>query len=82
MGAKTIEAKRLFADVMSDVMTEMGHDRNNYTDAELIVTVKECCTVFDEIWEEFLAEALYGNNKKERTHALIRMNIRRGSVLI
>lgn len=72
-----VTADKKFTDALSELMTELGYDYNNYTKKEIDSMLYACCREFDSIWDDFVLWVLYGDDKKARTIALIRTGVRK-----
>ncbi len=75
--ANCVTANKKFTDTLSELMTELGYDYNNYTKNEIDSMIYQCCREFDSIWDEFVLWTLYGDDKKAKTRALIRTGVRK-----
>ena len=57
------DAKRLYADVMVDLMAECGIDRDTCAKEQMEDAIRECSDVFLETYDEYLTEVIYGGDK-------------------
>lgn len=72
-----LDALDLYADIMNEILSEMGVDGKNYTRDELKSFAKAGFAEFDNIWQDFLLWVLYGDDKRAKTMAIVRAGRRR-----
>ena len=56
------DAKRLYADIMIDLMVECGIDKDSCTMEQIKDAIGECSDVFLETYDEYLTEVIYDGN--------------------
>lgn len=67
-----IDAEKMFSDILSEMMVEEGLTYDKYSPKELHGIMAECCSMYQEIYDLYLLEALYGHDKQAKTRFLIR----------
>ena len=53
------DAKRIYADIMLELMDEAGINQANCTNDEIMQTISACSDVYMETYDEYLCEVLY-----------------------
>ena len=67
-----LDALDLYAQVMNDILSEMGVDSRNYSREQLHEFARAGFAEFNNIYDEFVLWVLYGNDKRARTMAMMR----------
>ena len=67
-----IDALEKYAEVMNEVLSEMGVDSRNYTREDLHDFARTGFAEFQKIYDEFVLWVVYGNDKKAQTRAMLR----------
>ena len=67
-----LDALDLYAQVMNEILSEMGVDSRNYTREDLHELARAGFAEFNKIYDEFVLWVLYGNDKRARTMAMMR----------
>lgn len=65
-----------FAEVINQLMDELGMDASWCTREELHEAVRACYAVRGKCWDEFVLWCLYGDDTRAKTMALARAQIR------
>ena len=69
-----IDVSQVFSEALAQLMTEMGMTRDRYTDDEIVRIVRSCVSEeYANVWDEFIDWVLYGDDRKAKTKAMIRM---------
>lgn len=58
----TYDTKRIFADIMLELMNEYGINQANCTNEEIMKTIAMCSDVYMETYDDYLCEVLYGGD--------------------
>ena len=67
-----IDALEKYAEVMNELLSEMGVDSKNYTRENLHDFARTGFAEFQKIYDEFVLWVVYGNDKKAQTRAMLR----------
>lgn len=67
-----IDALEKYAEVMNELLSEMGIDSRNYTREDLHDLARTGFAEFQKIYDEFILWVVYGNDKKAQTRAMLR----------
>ena len=67
-----LDALDLYAQVMNDILSEMGVDSRNYSREQLHELARAGFAEFNGIYNEFVLWVLYGNDKRAKTMAMVR----------
>ena len=67
-----IDALEKYAEVMNELLSEMGVDSRNYTREDLHDFARTGFAAFNKIYDEFVLWVVYGNDKKAQTRAMLR----------
>jgi hypothetical protein len=67
-----IDALEKYAEVMNELLSEMGVDSRNYTREDLHDFARTGFAEFQKIYDEFVLWVVYGNDKKAQTRAMLR----------
>ena len=67
-----IDALEKYAEVMNELLSEMGIDSRNYTREDLHDLARTGFAEFNKIYDEFVLWVVYGNDKKAQTMAMLR----------
>lgn len=67
-----IDALEKYAEVMNELLSEMGVDSRNYTREDLHDFARTGFAEFQKIYDEFVLWVVYGNDKKAQTKAMLR----------
>ena len=67
-----IDALEKYAEVMNELLSEMGDDSRNYTREDLHDFARTGFAEFQKIYDEFVLWVVYGNDKKAQTRAMLR----------
>jgi len=67
-----IDALEKYAEVMNELLSEMGVDSRNYTREDLHDFARTGFAEFNKIYDEFVLWVMYGNDKKAQTRAMLR----------
>ena len=67
-----IDALEKYADVMNELLSEMGVDSRNYTREDLHDFARTGFAEFQKIYDEFVLWVVYGNDRKAQTRAMLR----------
>jgi len=67
-----IDALEKYAEVMNELLSEMGVDSRNYTREDLHDFARTGFAEFNKIYDEFILWVVYGNDKKAQTMAMLR----------
>lgn len=67
-----IDALEKHAEVMNELLSEMGVDSRNYTREDLHDFARTGFAEFQKIYDEFVLWVVYGNDKKAQTRAMLR----------
>lgn len=67
-----IDALEKYAEVMNELLSEMGIDSRNYTREDLHDLARTGFAEFNKIYDEFILWVVYGNDKKAQTRAMLR----------
>lgn len=70
-----VDAKAKFADALTELMVECGHDENAYSVDELKTTIALCTREYDLIWADFLQWIHYGDDEAEKVRDVIRASL-------
>lgn len=69
------DAKRLYADIMIDLMVECGIDKDACTKEQIEEAISECSDVFLETYDEYLTEVIYDGNADAAELDLIMLSV-------
>ena len=67
-----IDALEKYAEVMNELLSEMGVDSRNYTREDLHDFARTGFAEFQKIYDEFVLWVVYGDDKKAQTRAMLR----------
>ena len=67
-----IDALEKYAEVMNELLSEMGVDSRTYTREDLHDFARTGFAEFQKIYDEFVLWVVYGNDKKAQTRAMLR----------
>lgn len=67
-----IDALEKYAEVMNELLSEMGVDSRNYTREDLHDFARTGFAEFQNIYDEFVLWVVYGNDKKAQTMAMLK----------
>ena len=67
-----IDALEKYAEVMNELLGEMGVDSRNYTREDLHDFARTGFAEFQKIYDEFVLWVMYGNDRKAQTRAMLR----------
>lgn len=67
-----IDALEKYAEVMNELLSEMGVDSRNYTREDLHDFARTGFAEFQKIYDEFVLWVMYGNDRKAQTRAMLR----------
>lgn len=67
-----IDALEKYAEVMNELLSEIGVDSRNYTREDLHDFARTGFAEFNRIYDEFVLWVVYGNDKKAQTRAMLR----------
>ena len=67
-----IDALEKYAEVMNELLSEMGVDSRNYTREDLHDFARTGFAEFQKIYDEFVLWVMYDNDKKAQTRAMLR----------
>ena len=67
-----IDALEKYAEVMNELLSEIGVDSRNYTREDLHDFARTGFAEFQKIYDEFVLWVVYGNDKKAQTRAMLR----------
>ena len=67
-----IDALEKYAEVMNELLSEMGVDSRNYTREDLHDFARTGFAEFQKIYDEFVLWVVYGNDRKAQTRAMLR----------
>ena len=67
-----IDALEKYAEVMNELLSEMGIDSRNYTCEDLHDLARTGFAEFQKIYDEFILWVVYGNDKRAKTMAIMR----------
>lgn len=77
---RLLDSLDVFACVVDELMGDMGLDSRKYTRDEIRYMVRECFSVHEECWQEFVLWVIYGNDKRAKTLAVMRAGRNLGNI--
>lgn len=67
-----LDALELYAQVMNEILAEMGVDSREYSREQLHELARAGFAEFNGIYNDFVLWVLYGNDKRAKTMAMVR----------
>jgi hypothetical protein len=67
-----LDALELYAQVMNEILAEMGVDSREYSREQLHELARAGFAEFNGIYNDFILWVLYGNDKRAKTMAMVR----------
>lgn len=60
---KTYDAKLIYANLMLEMMAAQGISERTHSKEEIDDTIKACCDVFNDVYDEYLVDVLYDGDR-------------------